>query len=477
MTRVRFAPSPTGYLHVGGLRTALYNYLLARKTKGTFLLRIEDTDQNRLVPDATENILDALSWAGVSPDEGAGKGGPHGPYIQSERLEIYRNHAAELVEKGHAYPCFCTPAELAARREEQTRQGLSSMYDRRCRALSRDEARHRIEAGETHVIRMKIPDERSLVVDDLVRGPVEFSSAVVDDQVLVKSDGFPTYHLAAVVDDHLMEITHVIRGEEWLTSTPKHLLLYEYFGWEPPRFAHLPLIFNRQKKKLSKRDGDVAVEAYREKGYFPEALVNFLALIGWSPGDDREFFTLPELVEAFSIERVNKSSGVFDLDKLNYIQRHYVKTLPTETLVERALPCFESPPERAYLGKIIDLMRERVTFMQEVPALGYFYQDPEQYDEKVLKKRWKESSAELMTTFAQRLEALSSWTVESTEGCLRALAEERELNPAELIHPTRLAISGVGAGAGLFETMEVLGRPACVRRLRAAADRIQLPVA
>jgi glutamyl-tRNA synthetase len=322
---------------------------------------------------------------------------------------------------------------------------------------------------------MKIPDQRTLVVDDLVRGLVEFQSSVVDDQVLMKSDGFPTYHLAAVVDDHLMEITEVIRGEEWLTSTPKHLLLYEYFGWQPPRFGHLPLIFNQQKKKLSKRDGDVAVEIYREKGYLPEAMVNFLALIGWSPGDDRELFTLSELVEAFSIERVNKSSGVFDLDKLKHIQRHYFKTLPTQDLVERCLPYFEGvKPDPIYLGRVIDLMRERVLLLPEVAQLAYFFQEPESYEEKAVKKRWKETTPELVTAFAEELSHLTEWSVASTEGCLTELTNDRGLGVGELIHPTRLAITGVAAGAGLYETMEVLGKEACVRRLRKAAEAIKL---
>lgn len=471
-TRVRFAPSPTGFLHVGGLRTALYNYLLARQTGGVFLLRIEDTDQTRLVEGATENILEALAWAGVPPDEGAGQGGALGPYVQSQRLEIYKRHADQLVEAGHAYPCFCTSQELTARREAAQAAGQPTMYDRTCRGLDPAEARRRIESGTPHVIRMKIPDDRTLVVDDLVRGRVEFQSAVVDDQVLMKSDGFPTYHLAAIVDDHLMEITHVIRGEEWLTSTPKHLLLYEYFGWTPPRFAHLPLIVNRERKKLSKRDGDVAVESYREKGYLPEALINFLALIGWSPGDEREFFTLPELVEAFSVERINVSAGVFDLDKLNHIQRQHFKSASTDRLVEACRPYAPADADPAYLGRVLDLMRERILLPPEVAGLTYFFTDPTSYDEKAVKKRWKEGSAALVRDFAEELSHLSEWTVARLEACLTELTNDRGLGAGELIHPTRLAVTGVAAGAGLYETMEVLGQQTCVRRLRKAADAL-----
>lgn len=471
-TRVRFAPSPTGFLHVGGLRTALYNYLLARQTGGTFLLRIEDTDQTRLVEGATENILEAMAWAGVPPDEGAGKGGALGPYVQSQRLDIYKRHADQLVEAGHAYACFCTSEELAARREAAQAAGHATMYDRKCRALDPAEARQRIESRTPHVIRMKVPDDRTLVVDDMVRGRVEFQSSVVDDQVLMKSDGFPTYHLAAIVDDHLMEITHVIRGEEWLTSTPKHLLLYEYFGWTPPRFAHLPLIVNRERKKLSKRDGDVAVESYREKGYLPEALINFLALIGWSPGDERELFTLAELVEAFSVERINVSAGVFDLDKLNHIQRQHFKNASVERLVEVCRPHAPPDVDSAYLGRVLDLMRERILLPPEVAGLGYFFSDPTGYDEKAVKKRWKEGSAALVRDFAEELSHLSEWTVARLEACLTELTNDRGLAAGELIHPTRLAVTGVAAGAGLYETMEVLGQEACVRRLRKAADAL-----
>ncbi len=472
MTRVRFAPSPTGFLHVGGLRTALYNYLLAQQRKGTFLLRIEDTDQTRLVEGATENILDALAWAGVSPDEGAGKGGNFGPYVQSERLAIYQQHADELVARGHAYPCFCTAEELAVRREAQQAAGQTTMYDRKCRSIPPEEAQKRVAAGEKHVIRMKIPDERTIVVDDLVRGRVEFQSSQVDDQVLMKSDGFPTYHLAAIVDDHLMEITEVIRGEEWLTSTPKHILLYEYFGWTPPRFAHLPLIINAKRQKLSKRDGDVAVEAYREKGYLPEALINFLALIGWSPGDEREFFSLPELVEAFKIERINSSAGVFDLAKLDHFQRQHFKAASTERLVEVCAPHAPAGTDRAYLARVLDLMRERILMPPEVAGLTYFFEDPTNYDEKAVKKRWKDNTPELVRALAEELSHLTGWTVATTEACLTELANDRGLAVAELIHPARLAITGVAAGAGLYETMEVLGQEACVRRLRKAADAI-----
>ncbi|MEW6281140.1 MAG: glutamate--tRNA ligase, partial [Candidatus Eremiobacterota bacterium] len=427
--------------------------------------------------------------AGVSPTEGAGIGGDFGPYVQSERLWMYREHAARLVNQGDAYPCFCTPQDLGAMRERLKAEGRDPMYDRRCRHLDPAEAARRVGEGEKHVIRMKIPDDEVLAVDDLVRGRVEFHSRTVDDQVLMKSDGFPTYHLAAVVDDHLMEISHVIRGEEWLSSTPKHVLLYRYFGWEAPRFAHLPLILNKERKKLSKRDGDVAVEAYRDKGYLPVALLNFLALIGWSPGDEREVFTLEELVQAFELERVNKSGGIFDLDKLNHIQKQHLKRMPAPALMEAVLPWFDragrARPEPAYLARVVELMRERATVLPDFVEVAYFYQDPTEFDAKTFKKRWKADSPELVTRYAGVLESLTEWSAPALEECLRTVTGPGEapsagsqvatkaLSPGDLIHPTRLALSGTGVGPGLFEMMEVLGRETCLRRMRHAAEHLR----
>lgn len=473
MVRDRFAPSPTGYLHVGGLRTALYNWLLARREGGAFLLRIEDTDRTRLVEDAVENLTKTLEWAGLTPDEGAGVGGPHGPYVQSERLELYRKCVDELIAKGHAYHCFCTPERLVQMREEQQARGDAPMYDRHCRGVDPTE---RLARGESHVVRMKIPDDRTLTVDDVIRGPVSFDSKLVDDQVLMKSDGFPTYHLAAVVDDHFMEITHVIRGEEWLSSTPKHLLLYEYFGWQPPRFAHVPLIMNAQGKKLSKRDGDVSVEAYREKGYLPAGLLNFLALLGWSAGDDKEFYTLEELTQAFSLERVRKSGAVFDFDKLLHINGLHMRAMAPEALVEHVLPFFDKAgrprPDAGYLARVIGVMGERANLLGDYVAVPYFYEDPTEYDAASVKKRWKPQSAELLVAFADELEKLPEWTVPALEEALRQLAEGRGVGAGQIIHPTRLALSGTGVGPGLFEMMEVLGQETCLRRLRVAPERI-----
>ena len=312
--RVRFAPSPTGYLHVGGLRTALYNFLYARKHHGVFILRIEDTDRTRYVEGAVENLMNTLHWAGLTFDEGPGVGGDCGPYIQSERLAVYREHAEQLVREGKAYYAFDTPEELEEMKAAQEKQRLMPKYDRRALRLTPEEIRRKLADGVPSVIRLKVPDDTSIVLDDTIRGRVEFQSAMIDDQVLLKSDGYPTYHLANVVDDHLMGVTHVIRGEEWLSSTPKHVILYQDFGWTMPEFAHLPLLLNPDRSKLSKRQGDVAVEEYRQKGYLPEALVNFIAFLGWNPGDEREIFSLQELIQEFSLERVGKSGAVFSIE-------------------------------------------------------------------------------------------------------------------------------------------------------------------
>ena len=467
MVRVRFAPSPTGALHVGGLRTALYNYLLARRLGGKFLLRLEDTDQGRFEPGSVEAILSGLSWAGITVDEGVGchPEGSHAPYTQSQRLPLYREHAQKLLDQGLAYRCFATPEELAKMRESH------GGYDRRYRDVDPVEGRLRAEAGEPHVIRMKIPEHETIVLNDIVRGEVRFDSDTVDDQVLLKSDGFPTYHLAAVVDDHDMEITHVIRGEEWLSSSPKHLLLYRYFGWTPPRFSHLPLIVNLQGKKLSKRDGDVSVESYREQGFLAAGLVNFLALLGWSAGDDREIYDLADLEQAFALERVSHSASVFDVDKLRYVNQQHIFRLSESAIAELLDPWFARAglvvPERGYLLKVIGLMRLRCTLLPDfVETCRYFYVDPVALDPATYKKRWKPETPALVEGFRDVLERLPEWTAAGIEQALRGFVE----SPGTLIHPTRLAVSGSGSGPGLFEMMEVLGRDACLRRMAAAGE-------
>ncbi len=478
MTRVRFAPSPTGYLHVGGLRTAFYNWAFARKMGGEFLLRIEDTDRTRLVEDAVDNLIESLRWAGIEADAGPHKEGPHGPYVQSERLSIYREQVDKLIASGHAYPCFATAEELAQMREELIAAGKTPMYDGRYRDLDPAEAKRRIEAGEPYVIRMKIPAGEDITFDDVVRGLVTINTDTVDDQVLLKSDGFPTYHLAAVVDDHLMEISHVIRGEEWLTSTPKHILLNRYFGWEPPRYAHLPLIVNKEKKKLSKRDGDVSVESYREKGFSAVGLVNFLALLGWNAGDDKEFYSsLEEMAEAFSLERINKSAAVFDLDKLTHINFLHLREMPADKLSAELVPYFQAAgldqPESERMAAIIEVMKERAhVYPDYVEGCRYFYEAPAEYDAGTVKKRWKEDSPVLLKAYRDRL-AECDWTLEAMEAELRSVTEAAGAGAGRLIHPVRLAVSGVGGGPGLFELLHIVGRDECLRRIDRALEALK----
>jgi glutamyl-tRNA synthetase len=468
--RVRFAPSPTGYLHVGGLRTALYNYLFARKHGGAFLLRIEDTDRTRYVEGAVDNLIRTLGWAGLKFDEGPGVGGDTGPYVQSERLTLYKQYAEQLIASGHAYYAFDTAEELEAMKAEQERLKQTPRYDRRALRLSPEDVKAKLASGIPYVIRLRVPDGKTVVIDDVVRGKVEFESAMIDDQVLLKSDGYPTYHLANVVDDHLMSVTHTIRGEEWLSSTPKHVLLYQAFGWDLPVFAHLPLLLNPDRSKLSKRQGDVAVEDYMRKGYLPEALLNFIAFLGWNPGDDREIFSLDELIQEFSLERVGKSGAVFNLEKLDSVNKHYIKTVPTARLLGDVRARLEAhgiaAPTDAYLGGVFGLMRERVTTLEDF-ATGcmYLFADPETFDEEAAKKNWKPETAGWLSELLTALPGADGFTAAALEVVVKERATTLGVGAGKLIHPLRLAVSGTSKGPGLFEMMELLGRDACVRRI------------
>jgi glutamyl-tRNA synthetase len=476
--RVRFAPSPTGYLHVGGLRTALYNYLFAKHAGGKFILRIEDTDQTRKVEGAVENLIETLKWSGIEYDEGPDCDGGVGPYVQSQRLNIYRSNAQELIKRGQAYYCFCTAERLQEVRQKQMAAKLSTSYDRHCRNISCEEAERRVAAGEQHVIRMKIPLEGDLSFDDVIRGTVTISYSMIDDQVLIKSDGFPTYHLAVVVDDHLMGITHIIRGEEWLPSVPKHILLYKYFGWELPVLAHLPLLLNPDKSKLSKRQGDVAVEEYRAKGYLKEAIVNFIAFLGWNPGDEREIFLLQDLVKEFTLERVGKAGAVFNIEKLNWLNQQHLKLKSNEELAQLILPSV--PPDLAatvdhqYLLNVVGLLKERLNFPKDfVEMSAYFFRDPISFDTEGRKKYWEEDTERQLQQLADRLEPLADFSHSSLEAALRQLAEDLKIKTTKLIHPSRLALSGRTIGPGLFEMMELLGNETVVRRLRQAGEKIR----
>lgn len=495
--RTRFAPSPTGYLHVGGLRTALYNYLFAKKMGGDFIVRIEDTDQSRKVEGAQENLLKTLEWAGLVPDESPMHGGSFGPYVQSERLDLYQGYCKQLLDEGNAYYCFATSEELEENRQLQMKQGLQPKYNRKWLpeelggSMPSSEIKKRLDEGAPYVIRMKVPDYVSVWFEDGIRGPVEFDSSTIDDQVLMKSDGFPTYHFASVIDDHLMEFTHIIRGEEWLPSMPKHLLLYEFFGWEPPKFAHLPLLLNPDRSKLSKRQGDVAVEDYIQKGYSPDAIVNFVALLGWNEGEgtEQEIYSLEELIAKFSLERVGKAGSVFNIEKLNWLEKQYIKNRPAGEIVGRIRPLLEAELEKreslmdseritssAYLSEVVELMRERVGFEHEfVTFSSYFFFEPEAYEPAAVAKRWTPDTNDLLAEFLPVLEALDSFDADAIEAALKEFVAPKGLKPATLIHPLRIVTSGVSFGPSLYHMLEALGRETVVRRISKGMATIEMP--
>lgn len=470
--RTRFAPSPTGFVHVGSLRTALYQYLLAKKNNGTFVLRIEDTDQEREVEGAVENLIKVLQWAGIEFDEGPIKGGPYGPYIQSERLDIYRQYAQQLLDAGHAYYCTCTKERLEQLRERQIAAKLPPAYDRHCRNLN-----IKPKPGEPYVIRMKVPLDGEITFNDMIHGNITFSYRNVDDQVLIKSDGFPTYHLGVVVDDHLMKITHVIRGEEWISSTPKHILLYEYFGWSVPYIAHLPLILNPDRSKLSKRQGDVAVEDYRTKGYLKEALINFVALLGWNPGDTREIFLMDDLIKEFSLERCGKSGAVFNIEKLRWMNEQHIRIKSDQELLSMLKPILAERNlgnySDQYLLAIIALMKERVTFVRDfIDNCPYFYQDPTTFDQAAKAKNWTSETGPRLKAFAERCSALSTFDAHAIEQELRKEADVQQISAARIIHPLRLAVSGVSVGPSLFHILELLGKEIVIRRINYAIEHL-----
>lgn len=489
--RTRFAPSPTGLLHIGGLRTALLTYLIAKQTEGKFVLRIEDTDQERTVLGAAENILECLSWAGIAPNEGVvlkegslTQEGGHGPYVQSERFEIYREHATKLIEKGHAYYAFDTKEDLDKMREQEAAAGRSApKYDASVRmrmknslTMNEEEVKAKLENGEPHVIRMKIPEGDTVRFTDDIRGAVEFKGMEIDDQILIKSDGFPTYHLAHVVDDHLMETTVVIRGEEWLSSTPKHLLLFEYFGWEAPRYAHVPLLLNKTGGKLSKRQGDVAVQDYIDKGYLPEAVINFIALLGWNPGTTQEIFSLEELIEQFSTERIGKSGAVFDPERLLWFQGQWMRTFSVDEFAERILPIVsEKYPNAAndlLFKERCALIQERITFFHEAPEmLSYYYEEPTVDKELLLSKKQKvteEILPQVLEILEAELTAIAeeSWNEEVLKEALFAAAEKNELKNGQILWPLRALLTGLPFSPGAFEVAAALGKETTMRRLK-----------
>jgi len=481
--RVRYAPSPTGYPHVGNIRTALFNWLFARHHGGSFIVRIEDTDVTRKVEGAVEAILEGLRWLGMDWDEGPGVGGEYGPYFQSQRLDIYHEAAERLVSQGDAYYCYCSPQRLEEMRAEQARHKQPPGYDRRCRDLSPEERRKKEAEGITPVVRFKTLLEGQTGFDDLIWGGVVFENSTIDDFVLLKSDGYPTYHLANVVDDHLMEITHVLRAEEWLSSTPRHLLLYDRLGFELPLFVHLPMILGADRSKLSKRHGAVSITEYHEQGYLPEAMVNFLTLLGWSLDDKTELLSRQELIDNFSLERVSRTAAIFNRDKLDWMNGVYIRSLTLEDFTQRSLPFLDRglPPEVKrplsveYIRQIMPLIQERARTLAEVADLAqFFFVDELDYGASLLigKNMTRESATKALEISQQRLKPLEEFDAESLEAVLRPLAEELGLKTGQLFGTLRVAVTGRTAAPPLFQTMAVLGEERCLRRIEAALDRL-----
>lgn len=480
--RTRFAPSPTGYLHVGGLRTALYSYLFAKQHGGQLILRIEDTDQTRLVPDATEKLIATLARVGLQPDEGPDVGGQSGPYVQSQRLALYQQHAKQLVDANQAYYCFCSSERLAQVREQKITAKEPPMYDRHCADLSAEEVARRLAAGEAHVIRLRVPAGKTTLTD-LVWGEVTVDNATIDDQVLLKTDGFPTYHLAVVVDDHLMEITHVLRGEEWLPSTPKHLLLYRAFGWEPPQFAHLPLLLNADRSKLSKRQGDVAVEDFLAAGYLPEAIINFVALLGWHPGagETEEIFSVSELMKRFSLEHIHKAGAIFSQEKLNWINAHYIRQLPIATLVELTQPYLQPlleqyPQPAEYVARVLQLEQERlVKLADSAQQTEYFFVDQPQYPPELLvwKKSTPADAQRWLVAIQSALVVHDDWSQTALEKYVRQWIADQKAGNGDVLWPLRVALTGREKSPSPFEVAAVLGKDRSRARIAAAIKVIQ----
>jgi glutamyl-tRNA synthetase len=503
--RVRFAPSPTGALHIGGVRTALYNYLFAKKNKGTFVLRIEDTDQTRYVEGTEEYIQNALDWLGIAPDEGIVQGGNFGPYKQSERKELYLKEAQRLIDEDKAYYAFDTPEELDAMRERlKAAKVANPVYDSITRSsmknsltLSLDEVQSRINAGGPYVIRLKVPRAEEVRLNDMVRGWVKVHSSNIDDKILVKSDGMPTYHLANVVDDHMMEISHVIRGEEWLPSAPLHVLLYQFLGWEDtmPQFAHLPLLLKPDGNgKLSKRDadkkgypvfpmdwadpvsGEISI-GFKEQGYFKESVINFLALLGWNPGTEQEIFDTEELIQAFSIDRINKAGAKFDIDKAKWFNQQYMKAKPLSELAEYLLKDLKEAGIECTPGKaetICALLQERVTFPSEFMTKGmYFFAKPVEYDEKVIRKKWNDEAKSVLQAFANAVKNVDILTPEEALNTLNKVLEEQGVKMGKILQALRVSVTGTGAGPDLMGILSVLGRDEVVDRIETALEKLE----
>ena len=472
--RVRFAPSPTGYPHLGNIRTALFNWLFARHNHGTFILRIEDTDVARRVEGAVEMIMDSLSWLGLDHDEG--------PYFQSQRLEHYHKIADQLVKRDAAYLCYCSPQRLEALRQEQMKNKQPPGYDRHCRNLSFEKKKEMEASGVTPVVRFKSPLEGQTSFNDMIRGNIVFENSTLDDFVLLKSDGYPTYHLANIVDDHMMEISHVLRADEWLSSTPRHVLLYQALDWQPPKFAHLPMILGPDRSKLSKRHGATSINEYKEQGYLVETMLNFLALLGWSLDDKTELLSIQEIIQHFSLERVSKTAAVFNKDKLDWMNGVYIRKLSPDEFVTQAIPFLEKnlpasakrPIDAFYLRHIVPLIQDRAKTLLEISGLiDLFFVEDLEYDTDLLLSKLDNTLAlQTLNVALSRLEKLTTWTTEAMELLMRPLAEELGLKTGVFFGLLRVAITGRTVSPPLFQTMEVLGKDGCLRRLRLALDKL-----
>ncbi len=486
--RTRFAPSPTGYLHLGNLRTVLYAYMFAKNQGGEMVLRIEDTDRERFVEGATESLIRTLQTFKIEHDEGAFlkddklvQKGDLGPYVQSERSELYQKHVDQLLKQGSAYRCFCTKERLDEMRKQQQLAKMPTKYDRHCCDLSGEDAQKKLDAGESYVVRMKVPEGKT-TFDDVVRGKVTIDNSEIDDQVLMKSDGFPTYHLAVVVDDHLMQISHIIRAEEWISSTPKHVMLYEMFGWDLPVFAHLPMVLNPDKSKLSKRQGDVAAEDYLAKGYLPEALVNFMALLGYNPKGDQEIYSFDELIKLFDLSKVNASGAVFDVDKLNWMNGHYIREKDVAELVELCRPYLDKAGKKVdteLLQKTVQIEQERMTRLDEIVDMVDMYTGEIKFEDPsviVWKKADQADAIQNLEGVTEFLEGLGEGelnSVELVEQALKRYIKDKGLQNGNVLWPTRVALSGQKASPSPFELIWALGKEESLKRLKSALNALK----
>jgi glutamyl-tRNA synthetase len=473
--RVRFAPSPTGSLHIGSVRTTLYNYFFARQNGGELILRIEDTDQDRLVPGAVDSIYDGLGWLGVTWDEGPREGGPHAPYIQSERLPLYQKHAQQLVDAGAAYFCFCSKERLAALRAQQAARKEITRYDRFCRRIDPQEAAERART-EPHVVRQKVPDDGVVALDDIVYGHIEWPLNALEDQVLLKSDGFPTYHLAVVVDDHVMGITHVLRGEDWLPSTPKHLLIWRAFGWEIPPHAHVPNVLGPDGKKLAKRHGATKVEEFRKDGYLPEAMINYLALVGWSPGTEEEIFTMDELVQRWRIDQVHRAGGKWDKARLDWFNGVWIRKLSEDELLGRLSGFLPAEWDRAVIRKTLPVLRERMRTLSEArDQVEFLFAEPPAYDARLLVPKNKEprETLDVLVKATVLLGHVEPFDHSAIRAAIEGIAADVGWNLKDTSQPIRAAITGRTVGLPLFESLELLGRERTLARIERAQDLLE----